>query len=104
MGRIHIHILTPTTNTTTMKTAALTLLVLFAIISTMEARSPLTKMAKMTKLGNQAALVQKVGCDIEHVCPNGCCDHETDMGNAGDWTCCANYPVICAVDADTCDI
>ena len=70
---------------------ALTLLVLVAIISTMEARSPLTKMAKMTKMnkvammGHQATLVQKVmdDCDFAHWCPNGCCDEETDMGNVG---------------------
>ena len=65
---------------------ALTLLVLVAIISTMEARSPLTKMAKMNKVAkmeHQATLVQKVmdDCDFAHWCPNGCCDQETDMGN-----------------------
>merc|ERR1712179_183082 len=93
-----------TTATTMAMKTALTLLVIFAIISSMEARSPLTKMAKMTKMQNQAALVQKVmDCDYEHWCPNGCCDHETDMGNAGDWTCCANPTYICAVDVDTCD-
>merc|ERR1711894_675591 len=108
MGRIHIHILTPTTNTTTMKTAALTLLLLFGIISTMEARSPLTKLAKMNKVAkmaqvkNQETVVEKVGCDVEHYCPNGCCSHETDMGNDGDWVCCGNYPVICAEDPDSC--
>merc|ERR1712140_164914 len=96
-----------TTATTMAMKTALTLLVLFAIISTMEARSPLTKMAKMTKMaqmGNQAALVENVnvGCDTAHWCPNGCCTHETDMGNDGDWTCCAYMPNICAVDAATC--
>merc|ERR1711909_207015 len=96
-----------TTSTMAMKTA-LTLLVLFAIISTMESRTPLTKMAKMNKvakMGHQATLVQKVmdDCDFAHWCPNGCCDEETDMGNDGDWTCCANPAYICAVDADTCD-
>merc|ERR1712179_516775 len=96
-----------TTSTMAMKTA-LTLLVLFAIISTMESRAPLTKMAKMNKvakMGHQATLVQKVmdDCDFAHWCPNGCCDEETDMGNDGDWTCCANPAYICAVDADTCD-
>ena len=112
---------------------ALTLLVLVAIISTMEARSPLTKMAKMNKVAkmrHQATLVQKVmdDCDFAHWCPNGCCDQETDMGNVGsfknlklvmgdpkfinnvaifyqdgDWTCCANPAYICAVDQDTCN-
>ena len=53
---------------------ALTLLVLVAIISTMEARSPLTKMAKMNKVAkmeHQATLVQKVmdDCDFVQYCP-----------------------------------
>ena len=75
---------------------ALTLLVLVAIISTMEARSPLTKLAKMNKVNkmvkmnkmvqvkNRETLVQKVmddDCDVPHLCPNGCCDHEASMGN-----------------------
>merc|ERR1712179_248307 len=100
MGSTHI-LENATTSTMAMKTA-LTLLVLFAIISTMESRTPLIKVAKM---GHQATLVQKVmdDCDFAHLCPNGCCDEETDMGNDGDWTCCANPAYICAVDADTCD-
>merc|ERR1711936_1168828 len=105
------HILENATTSTMAMKPALTLLVLFAIIITMEARTPLTKMAKMTKMnkvakmGHQATLVQKVmdDCDIAHLCPNGCCDQETDMGNDGDWTCCVNPAYVCAVDADTCD-
>merc|ERR1712179_747510 len=101
-----IHILTfslhnfnNTTATTMAMKTALALLFLFAIISTMEARSPLTKLAQVK---NQETLVEKVGCDVEHYCPNGCCSHETDMGNDGDWVCCGNYPVICAEDPDSC--
>merc|ERR1712179_636719 len=95
-----IHILTfslhnfnNTTATTMAMKTALALLFLFAIISTMEARSPLTKLAKAK---NQETVVEKVGCDVEHYCPNGFFSHETDMGNDWDWVCCGNYPVICA--------
>jgi len=94
-----------------MKTA-LTLLVLFAIISTMEARTTLTKMAKMTmmntmaKMRHKAALVQKVmdddDCDHAHWCPDGCCDHETDFGGDGDWHCCTNPDLVCSPDWDGC--
>merc|ERR1711894_869681 len=98
-----------TTSTMAMKTA-LTLLVLFAIIITMEARSPLTKMAKITKMNkvakmrHQATLVQKVmdDCGHAHWCPDGCCDHETDFGGDGDWHCCTNPDLVCSPDWDGC--
>ena len=56
---------------------ALTLLVLVAIISTMEARSPLTKMAKMNKMAQveiQATLPQDY-CPPSNYCQNGCCPY-----------------------------
>merc|ERR1711909_268477 len=71
------HILENATTSTMAVKTALTLLVLFAIIITMESRTPLTKMAKMTKMnkvakmGHQATLVQKVmdDCDFRTCVP-----------------------------------
>ena len=50
--------------------------------------------------------VADLDCDLAHYCVNGCCPHEADMGNDGDWVCCDEdqAPHICASgDGSLCD-